>query len=81
MQKYQRIYRAVYDFHARHPVPVTSDEWAETFTDMRDLQERIGVSLFLSDMLAAIIREIKRAGEAENEQSKECNTLSEENRT
>lgn len=67
LQHYRGIYAEVFRFHERHLAPQTPEEWTEVFTDLRTLQERIGISPFFCDLLTAVVREMQRTGETMTE--------------
>lgn len=55
--RYKRIYRAVYDFHARHtPAPQTPQEWLQVAQEMGSMES----DPFLNDLLAAVYNELER---------------------
>ena len=61
----KRIYRAVYDYHARHSqVEDTADYWRSTNEDIIAVYEELGESLLALNMLKAVHEELVRQWEA-----------------
>lgn len=58
---YRAIYRAVFDFHARHSTPPrTLEEWHDLNTDIAQVSTSCGNTPFVMDLLAAVYDEIER---------------------
>lgn len=59
--KYKRIYRTVFDFHARHiPAPCTPEEWDECAADLQRTSEAVNDDPFAVDLLIAAFNELER---------------------
>lgn len=63
--RYKRIYRAVFDFHARHtPEPHTLEEWTQTAQELGQIAAAAGNDPFLTDLLISVCNELERQDKA-----------------
>lgn len=63
--RYKRIYRAVFDFHARHmPEPHTLEEWTQAAEEIGQASCSMDNDPFAMDLLAAVYNELERQDKA-----------------
>lgn len=63
--RYKRIYRAVFDFHARHtPAPQTLEEWTQAAADIGQTSCTLDNDPFVMDLLTAVYNELTRQDKA-----------------
>lgn len=69
--RYKRIYRAVFDFHARHePAPHTLEEWTQAAQEIVQASCSLDNDPFSMDLLAAVYSELERQDKARSAASK-----------
>lgn len=59
--EYKQIYRAVFNFHARHALaPQTQEEWTEAAKDLLQTSAQTGNTPFINALLNAVYEELER---------------------